>query len=235
MELLKSPLFNSANLVGYYRMEGNGNTSKGSVNGTPSNVTFNAGNGKFGQGAGFNGSNSQINLGNNFNYGKNNAFSLTLWVYPTSTGYRNFINKQTGSGSFRGYGFETLPNYIPSFFLRRGGGTNNNFSRNTVDPIPSNEWTFLVATYAGNNNRSGITLYVNGKPVAMQDGGEGATISSGDITDGGASFGIGRRIEGGGSPFGGRIDDVGVWNRVLTASEIKKLYQKTSGAFLSLI
>lgn len=234
MELIKSSLFHSPNLAGYYQMEGNGNNTKSGAHGTPSNVVFGNQYGKFGQGALFNDSNSQINMGNVFNFGKGSPFSITLWAHITSgAGYNNLVNKQTGSGSFRGWGFELTPNYKPSLFLRRGSG--NNFARNTADDVPTNKWVFLAATYSGNNNRSGINLYVDGKPVPMQDGGEGSSISSGDITDGGASLGIGRRIEGGGSPYGGYMDDVAIWTRELTADEVKKIYQKPGGSFLSLL
>ncbi len=63
VELFTYPLFLDANLVAYWRMEGNSNDSKGSNNGTDSNITYSNANGRFGQGAAFNGTTSSILLG----------------------------------------------------------------------------------------------------------------------------------------------------------------------------
>jgi len=66
-EISQSGLFSDANLISYYDLEGNSTDQVGSNDGTDNNITYSSGNGYFGQGAGFNGTNSYIALGTNTN------------------------------------------------------------------------------------------------------------------------------------------------------------------------
>ncbi len=83
--------------------------------------------------------------------------------------------------------------------------------------VPANEWVFLVLTYDGTH----VRLYVNGElesTLADPDGGP--------ITDSSYPLWIGRR-QNLGSPtgeFSGVIDEVRIYNRVLTDQEIRDLY-----------
>lgn len=80
MELFTSLLYSDANLQGYWRMEGNSNDSKGSNNGSDTSITYNSGNGKYGQGAGFTTS-SIILLGTEIQ-----PTSLNWWINPSTLG-----------------------------------------------------------------------------------------------------------------------------------------------------
>ena len=87
----------------------------------------------------------------------------------------------------------------------------------------SNDWYFFTYTYDG----SKTSLYVNGnfingineKLVNLN------TISTNNL------FRIGERISGdnGDEFFKGTIDDIGIWNRVLTPEEITNLYNNSLG------
>ena len=50
IQLADTSLFSDANLVSYYKLEGNSNDSKGSNNGTDTSVDYGTAYGKFGQG-----------------------------------------------------------------------------------------------------------------------------------------------------------------------------------------
>ena len=83
-----------------------------------------------------------------------------------------------------------------------------------------NKWVFLSATYNGTN----LKLYRDG--VEITDGQEvgrtpGATVTA--IKNSGAGLGIGAGVSGN-APFKGKIDDVKIYNRALTAEEIQGLY-----------
>lgn len=83
----------------------------------------------------------------------------------------------------------------------------------------SNDWYFFTYTYDG----SKTSLYVNGNYI------KGRTVSLNTISTNNL-FRIGERISGDNSDefFKGKIDDIGIWNRILTPQEIMNLYNSTS-------
>ena len=99
------PFFNHANLVHYWRLEGNSNDAKGSNNGSDANITYSTGNGKFNQGAGLNGSSSKITFSNP-SIGANATFMM--WVKPTgnwgNTAQGLFDTDPSALGAVRIYG-----------------------------------------------------------------------------------------------------------------------------------
>ena len=83
--------------------------------------------------------------------------------------------------------------------------------------IDKNKWYHLVGTYDGND----IRIYINGVPKNTNDTGEFAVGTTDEPLYIGASF-YGVKL---GSFFEGRIDDVRIYNRALTAQEIASRYQ----------
>ncbi|MBI5697237.1 MAG: LamG domain-containing protein, partial [Thaumarchaeota archaeon] len=89
----------------------------------------------------------------------------------------------------------------------------NNCAKNT-NTIPLNTWTFLVGTWDGNN----VYVYQNGVLANS-----GACTSSTTMK----TLSVGARFNGS-LPFAGQIDEVQVWNKALTPSDVNLLYQKGS-------
>lgn len=83
-ELYTTSLYSDANLISYWRMEWNSNDSKWSNNGTDANITYWSSYGKFWQWASFNGSNSYISIPDNdaFDFGSWN-FTISYWINIT--------------------------------------------------------------------------------------------------------------------------------------------------------
>ncbi|QQR78757.1 MAG: LamG domain-containing protein [Candidatus Moraniibacteriota bacterium] len=75
-----------------------------------------------------------------------------------------------------------------------------------------NQWTHIVGTYSGGN----ASIYVNGVLV----GGPAAITSAPNLN----YSAIGSRLDGGGDYFPGQIDEVRIYNRVLSDTEVKALY-----------
>ena len=85
---------------------------------------------------------------------------------------------------------------------------------------PSNVWTHFVITYDGSN----LVTYKNGG--ASSD----SQVATGSVTENNLGLRIGARgAPGGGSSlFPGTIDEVRIYNRVLSATEILSLYENHS-------
>jgi len=112
------------------------------------------------------------------------------------------------------------------------------------DPVVPNQWYYLTLVYDGTT----FTFYVNGVPKAS--GGDAGFVQNGNVPAGGAadynynyhvtpglpsynglgsgSFVIGQRFDNAFNPFLGMVDDVAVYNKALTAQQIRNHYLNTT-------
>lgn len=81
-------------------------------------------------------------------------------------------------------------------------------------PLPTNVWLHYVATY----DHNAVKLYLNGVPIKTN------VIGAATVAHSTSSFRIGMD-DNGNCPFPGSIDDVRVYSRALSQSEIAFLYQ----------
>lgn len=220
-ELYSSSLFSDSSLVSYYRMEGNSNDSKGSNNGTATGITFGTGNGKFGQGAGFNGS-GYINLGNpsSLNLGQMSlafwlqAGSLTADSVPASRwdGSQNswflYIDGSGSSGFHDKLRFHVTTDNV---WGNMGRATSN-------DMLVAGTWYHVVCTYDG----ASVKMYINGQ---LQTESISPAVL-GNIYSSGSSTKIGTWTTGNVNalPNGSKVDDFAIFSRALTAAEVASLY-----------
>lgn len=125
-----------------------------------------------------------------------NSITFAAWIKNTSSSNGNYL-------------------YCSSFGIYFSGVNNKiSFDIYTTSPLTiegaiSDEWTHVVETY---DNSTGIAaLYINGEPIS--DATSSNLLAS--ISLSGLSF----------ASWDGIIDDLRIYNRVLTANEIKQLYQ----------
>jgi hypothetical protein len=162
----------------------------------------------------FNGSSTYVGVNNSLLNGRN-SFTLAGWIkvagaLPTRTGL-------FGQNDCVEFGFispGTLQCWTP------GGGSLNA----TFNP-PLNTWHHVAAVGDGTN----IRIYTNGVPATLTPGGT-ATASYG-------SSGSGFNIGGGGifdtttNWFNGQIDEVAVYHRALSLTEVRSLYSAGTNTF----
>jgi hypothetical protein len=223
-----APLSNG--LVGYWTMDGSainwatgkmtdtsgqGNTgSLVSMSTTTSPVT-----GKIGQALQFNGSNSYISASASASLNNMSAITISAWIKPTAvngTTPPRILAKRTNGGTgwwdFGVDGSSTL------FFDVNYSSTN--LARNSATTVPLNKWTHVVVAWTGSSSASSIKLYINGAEVsygATTDGaGSRLSDSAYDVVVG--------NWKSADRPFNGTLDDVRVYNRALSASEVQQLY-----------
>ena len=202
---------NAGSLVAAYNFqEGSGTTvqdASGQGNhGTLSNVSWTT-NGQFGNALSFNGSNSWVTVADKNSLDLTNGMTLEAWVYPTTkmSGWRNVLLKErTGGLAYGLYANSDTNTPVASINI---SGNDENLPG--VSALTANAWTHLAATYDGATER----LYVNGVQVAKQAQTGNMTGSSGALRIGGNSIW--------GEYFQGRIDEVRIYNRALSATEIQ--------------
>jgi hypothetical protein len=176
--------------------------------------------GKYGLAAKFTGGgSSEINFGStpNLNFDTNSNFSFGGWVnvgyMDNNDRYALLKGNVVCSRHVTQFIFDV---YNPN--LNAGLDVSCVSGYSVPIPISLNTWYFVVVTYNGNTKN--VSAYVNG----IYNGSRVVSVT-GAINDGG-NFKIG--TYGGGSPsksFNGSVDDVFVYSRILSASEISLLYQ----------
>ncbi len=174
-------------------------------NGTVANATWTAA-GKYGSALSFNGSNAWVTVPNSTSLNPTAAVTMEAWVNPPAqTGWRTVMFKeQTGNLTYGMYGNTSASRPNAQVFV---AGSDRNV--NGTAQVAANVWTHLAATYDGAN----IRLYVNGTLAATVAQSGAITTSTGALHIGGNAVWS--------EWFVGLIDEVRIYNRALSATEIQ--------------
>jgi hypothetical protein len=216
-------------LVARYDFNGNAQDLSGNgLNGTVVGTTDVADRfGKPNSAFNFNGSTDYIDLGNRpeFNFTRN--FTLTAWAKLNGSQFAKYILAKYadfggGVRSPRSYGLgtEDFTSRAYGFVSSDGPGFAPIAGGN---PMNDDNWHAVAFSYDAD---SGLKLYQDGVLVASQSApGFPAFTNSVPLM-------IGRAASG--QFFGGLIDDVRIYSRSLSASELDTLYQSEFGATISI-
>ena len=146
-----------------------------------------------------------------------NAFSIGCWIYGTDLTAAGFVGKD--SLSLREYQLLTGTGDRIRFRL---------YDNSTVGYIQSelnvassqNTWLFVVATYDGSSNQTGLNIYVNAATPAQTKAVSGTYTAMEDTT---APLTVGASLAAS-NYMTGNIDEVSLWSKELSASEVTTLY-----------
>ena len=186
--------------------------------------------GKLGQALKFNGASSYVSVADSssLNLSAGN-FTIGLWVmqkpggpsgsnaqglldfgYQCNEGGRELVLKISSSNSI-------------SATISYDGTSGNTTNIGPVSMLRYNQWVYVTLK----SDASNLYLYSNGVLAATQPKIQPSFYNSG------ASISIGRTYCGSTESFMGQIDDARVYNRALSAQEVKQLYNNGVGAKLS--
>ncbi|WP_340122724.1 LamG-like jellyroll fold domain-containing protein [Methylobacter svalbardensis] len=176
-------------------------------------------NGHSGKALSFNGTNAWVTVKDSASLDLSASMTLEAWVYPlamTNGGQTVILKESSGAEVYALYADEDAN--LPVSYI------NNGSYRGVTGPnrLPVNTWAHLVSTYDGQYQR----LYVNGIEVAN-------SAQSGLIQQSGGVLRLGGNSVWG-EYFNGYIDEVRIYNRALTATEVgNNLATPVSGASTS--
>jgi hypothetical protein len=181
-----------------------GDASGNAHTGTVTGATWTTA-GRFGNALSFDGTNDWVTVADAADLDLTTGMTLEAWVYPTAlSGWRTVVLKETTGGlAYALYAHDNAPR--PATTVNTGGA---DLSAIGGAALPLNTWTHLAATYNGTTLR----LYVNGAEV-------GSLAVSGSLLASASPLRFGGNAVWG-EYFAGRIDEVRIYNRALSATEI---------------
>ncbi|MBI4452708.1 hypothetical protein HY637_04720, partial [Candidatus Woesearchaeota archaeon] len=200
----------SSNLIAAYSFnEGSGTTlgdsSGNGLNGAVSGATWTAG--KYGNGLNFDGTNDWVTVNDAASLDLTSSMTLEAWVYPTAinSDWRTVMLKEMSGGLAYSLYATDGANRPPAVYARIG------YDRSAVGTsvLPLNAWTHLTGTYSS----GALRLYVNGNLVRTTSVSGSMATSSNPLRIGGNSVW--------GEWFKGKIDEIRIYNRVLSQAEIQ--------------
>jgi len=205
---------NSTNpgLVAYFSFdEGSGTTTGSTVGGLTGSISGATwATGQTGGALSFDGVNDWVTVADTNSLDLTTEMTLEAWVRPTAiNGWETVVLKETtGELAYALYGdnnADTGGAHRPGAWIRQGS---TSYSTLGTAQLGVNTWAHLAATYDG----AVLQMYVNGTLASSLNHSGAINTSTGVLRIGGNSVW--------GEYFNGLIDDVRVYNRALSASEI---------------
>ena len=227
-DLALSPLFNTTGLVGYWTFdEGNGSTASdqsgngnaGTWNGSGSHWAT----GKVGSAGQFNGTNDYVGVAASVSIQGISSYTVAAWINMAlpGTNYNPIFCKESGvdvsdividdSGS-------GVSDRITFSHNNGNGGTPSSGEAYTNPAIPANVWAHIAVTYSGGT----VSVFINGALLRTFTGVNSPLTNNSPVD-------IGRMLYSGGYRhfFSGKMDDMRLYNRALSAAEVTALYNAT--------
>ena len=234
----------NAGLVGFWSFDGkdmsgdlsldrSGQGNNGTLTNGPLRVK-----GKLGQALNFGGSNDYVNIGAPSSLDNIVTKTISAWIYPRSVGESNagrIMDKN--QGGIAGWYFATCSDPDGGSRCSAAGSSNallyeHNFASGSVgawvtgnNTLTLNAWNHVVVTYSRSSTANNPVFYING---VVRSGTSVGNQTGTAPSDTGLENTIGNRTDTA-ATFNGLIDDVRIYNRVLTADEIKRLYMIGGG------
>jgi hypothetical protein len=209
--------FGDSSAIALYQLNGNATDTGGSYNGTTTNGAWSAG--KFGNC--FDTTSTAGLIDTNIN-GTITATIKTysMWVNTSSSLSPQFMGNHNGTQQSDDIRFSVSANKF-GFALIMDNGNSGSYSLTGTSTINDGSWHHIVITIAGLSSGSAVVMYVDGS----QENSSSLNLSHhyNDSTD----LAIGNAGVYGSGGSGTKYDQVRLFNRVLTSTEVTTLYTET--------
>jgi len=195
--------YNFDELSGPTVLDASGNNNNGTITGAARTITA-----KYGQALSFTGSH-YVTIPDAPSLDLTNSMTIEAWVRPTSlSSWRTIILKENGSEMAYGL-YASGGSNRPSGWVRINPTTGDSQSVYSSSALTTNTWNHIATTYDGTS----LKIYKNGILVGTRNQTGNMYVSGNPLRIGGNLIW--------GEYFRGQIDDVRVYNRALTQTEIQ--------------
>jgi YVTN family beta-propeller protein len=166
----------------------------------------------------FNGS-SGVELGNPSSLNITGPITLNAWINPNSLdSYRTVFDQLSTGNNLGEIEFRTNPFGAFDFFRRTSQGSVVVQGASTQTRAAAGTWQHVAAVFDG----SSYQIYVNG--VLDPGNGPGSSALTSYTASAGPGSAIGANLSAPAEGFNGLIDEVQIFNRALSASEVQEIF-----------
>ncbi len=178
----------------------------------------------------FDGADDAINVGSDVSI--DDIFSgggtVSAWIHPTSGGsgtYGRIMDKSQSTSANNGWALQ-IDDGLGDIGFEAGCSSGAYYWQTNSAPAPFNQWSHIAIVFDNSDITNDPMFYVNGNIASIVNNGGGC---SGSFDSDAASNLIIGDYQGGARPFDGIIDDVRLYNRAISASEVASMYGATGG------
>jgi hypothetical protein len=167
--------------------------------------------GRFGQALTFDGINDWVTIADAADLDLTSGMTLEAWVYPTALGngsWRNVLIKERPKGEIYSL-YASADTNAPTAYVVRAAQSSVALDVRGSSQLPLNAWSHLTVTF----DNATLRIYVDGVQVGARAVAGPLLTSSGVLRIGGNKIW--------GEYFAGRIDNVRIYNRALSESQIQ--------------
>lgn len=166
-------------------------------------------------GLSFDGSNDVVSVAPSASLNNLSAVTLSAWIRPNNAGENSFgrvLQKESGLKLYL-----TSSNQV-AFEVTHG---TTNLKRTTgSNAISYGTWTHVVVTWTGSATASNVHIYLNGTEVGSYSTTTNGSGTRTDDSTGNLNIGNNATLD---RSFNGLLDEIRIYNRVLSAAEIAAL------------
>ncbi len=199
-------------LVGLWHLNGNAKDSSSMGKNASVYLANCAVTGRFDKGCSFDGMRDMLNAGAFNELENSSAFSLSMWVKAADSGVTRYLaQKNWGTGDT--FSLQKTANGDALFTVY--GANGSKAIARAIGKLNDQQWHQVVAVFDGTMSSGDVKVFVDGVAGSVTGNLAGKT----QVTT--SNLGIGGRNDN--SSWNGVIDEVAVWNRALTESEIKTI------------
>jgi hypothetical protein len=180
--------------------------------------------GQIGRGAAFDGD-AEVTFGNVGPFDTKDAFSLATWIRPRGNlpmaGFQKIESRDLRRGyewAFDDIVLAGIQRWAAKLTITLSSGAPGSaIQLRTRERLNLGDWYHVAVSYDGSGNAAGLQLYLNGKRLdteVQRDALTGSVRTNAPLRVGSKTLG---------SPFRGVLDDLRLYNRVLSSREVEEL------------
>lgn len=138
-----------------------GQGGAGSGSSTPIQTTS----GKIGNAQNFDGTDDFISIGDpaTLDFERSDSFTLSAWIKTADNTFNSIIGKLGASTAYPGYRLIKQDSGKIWLQLINSWGADNRLIIESTNTVDDDVWHYIVATYSGTSDPSGVSLYIDGQ------------------------------------------------------------------------
>jgi hypothetical protein len=175
----------------------------------------------------FDGVDEYVTMGNVLTIERNVAFSFSFWFRTRVSAAQWFASKMEGSPNYKGLGLTYDLGKVGLILRADYTGTNQISLACTRADLGDGRWHHVAWTFAGTSLASGVHCYIDGLEDTLVVGSDSLTANVATTT----AFVLGApysALESGYAFFAGGLDEMSVYNRALSSSEVQWIYNSSA-------